>query len=146
MTDADLRFYFGFGFFLQLADDLQDIKPDSVMANHAMANQTLFTGDFHSGQEERTVNKMFHFIHRLTSEYKAENEPFKEFILRNCYLLICSSTFQSREFFSKEYMDRLQSYFPVSYPFFESLRRNQPESKNSKMQDSYLKLMDVLIS
>jgi len=148
LTEADLHFYFGFGFFLQLADDLQDIKVDSIKPN-----QTIFTVpdkadlamDQQRGQEEKRVNQMFHFVHGIFNEYQADDENFKEFILLNCYQLIYTSVFQSREFFSKAYLDRLEKYFPVTGSFLENVQLNRIEKKDRKAQDQYMKILDVLI-
>jgi len=140
IAEDDLLFYFGFGFFLQLADDLQDIKEDSMQGH-----QTLFTVDLRCEQEEKIVNRMLHFVHRMMHAYQAENEPFKYFILSNCDQLIFSSIVGSKEYFSREYLDTLERYFPVTYPFLENAKRNQPENKDIKMQDKYMIILDEMI-
>lgn len=140
ITENDLVFYFEFGFFLQLADDLQDIKEDSIQGN-----QTIFTGDPHSKREEEIVNKLLHFVQRIFDAYQAENDSYKHFILSNCYQLIYSSIVRSKAFFSKEYLDKLEKYLPVTYQFLENIKMNQIDKKDIKTQDKYMRILDEMI-
>jgi len=141
LTEDDLIFYLGLGFFLQLADDLQDIKEDSMQGN-----QTIFTLDLNNEQEEKIVNKMLHFVNHIMNVYQSENDIFKNFILSNCYQLIYSSVIGSKEFFSKDYLVKLEKYLPVSYPFLENLKKNMIENKDMKIQDKYIKILDDILS
>lgn len=141
LTPADLIFYFGFGFFLQLADDLQDIKDDSIQGH-----QTLFTINLQPEQEEKLVNQLLNFLHQIMNTYQAENDIFKNFILSNCYQLIYSSVVGSKEFFSKEYIDHLEKLLPITYSFLENMKLSQVKNKDSKIQNKYMKMLDELIS
>ncbi|MEI8199510.1 MAG: hypothetical protein WCG21_05590 [Eubacteriales bacterium] len=141
ITEDDMSFYLGFGFFLQLADDLQDIGEDS-RAGH----QTVLTVDESCEYKEKTVNKMLHFVHRLLLDFQAENNVFKNFVLNNCYQLIYSSAVGSREFFSQEYLENLEKYLPVTYSFLEKMNRKQNDNKDFKIQDKYMKIMDEMIA
>jgi len=141
LNKEDYIFYLGMGFFLQLADDLQDIKEDSLQGH-----QTIFTIDLHSHQEEKIVNKMLHFIHQIMADYPAENDNFKNFVLTNCYQLIFTSAVGSKEFFSQEYLDQLEKYLPVTYPYLEKMRNNKAENKDMKIQDKYMKMLDEILS
>ena len=148
ITKEDLIFYFEFGFFLQLADDLQDIGEDS-RAGH----QTILTVDSphdHSTvdlchEREKIVNKMLHFIHHIVKHYQAENDTFKNFILSNCYQLVYSSVIGSREFFSNEYLGNLEKYFPVTAPFLETMKKNQLQKKDIDIEGKYMKIIDEMI-
>jgi len=140
ITESDLAFYLGFGFFLQLADDLQDIKDDSLQGH-----QTILTMDLRCEQEEKTANKTLHFMHRISKDFQADNDVFMDFIVSNCYQLIYSSIIGSREFFSQAYLDRLERYFPVTYPFLEKIKKNQTDAKDRKIQENYMKILDEMI-
>ena len=140
ITEDDLIFYLGFGFFLQLADDLQDIREDS-----AAGHQTVLTVDESCGYKEKTVNKMLHFVHQILHDFQAENDVFKNFVLNNCYQLVYSSAAGSREFFSKPYLEILEKYLPVTYPFLKKTSRKQKENKDFKIQDKYMKMIDEMI-
>lgn len=140
VTEEDLIYFLGFGFFLQLADDLQDIKEDNTLGH-----STLFTTHLQAEHEEKIVNKMFHFIHQLMEEYLSDNESIKHFLLLNCYQLICSSTIKSKEFFSQEYFNVLEQYLPVTCLFWDNLSGNNIENKDNKTQSKYMKLLDELV-
>ncbi len=140
ITEEDLIFYLEFGFFLQLTDDLQDIKEDS-----RQLNQTIFTADLHCAQEEKIVNKMLHFIHQIMESYQTENNKFKNFILSNCYQLIYFSVLQNREFFSKEYLGILEAFLPVTDSFYANMKKKNDESRDLKMKDKYMKILDEMI-
>lgn len=115
LTKEDMIFYLGFGFFLQLADDLQDIKEDSNNGH-----QTLFTLNLSAKAEEKLVNKLFFFITALCSAFPAGNKVFLDFVLTNCYQLILMGVQKSREYFSEAYITQLAEYYPVSFTYFAS--------------------------
>jgi hypothetical protein len=74
--------------------------------------------------------------------YQSENDTFKNFILANCYQLINTSMAGSKEFFSKDYLDRSEKYLPVTYPFLENFKKNLNANKNLNVQEKYMKLLD----
>lgn len=140
MTEDDLTFYLSFGLFLQLADDLQDIAED-----YEQGSQTLFTADLRSEPEEQLVNKLLHFLHRIMDQYPSDNEQFKQFLLSNCYQLIYSSIAGSKEFFSQEYLDQLEKYLPVTFPYLEKAHHNRLDNIDTQNQERYIKILDELI-
>ena len=140
LTEKDILFYLGFGFFLQLADDLQDIGDDS-----SKGHSTLLTYDTSCPEVEKVVNKILHFLHHITKDYQPDNISFKEFVLSSSYLLILSSVIGSKKFFSQSYLDRMNKHLPVSKIYLEKLLLNKPEQMNSHMQDQYLRRLDELI-
>jgi hypothetical protein len=138
LTEADLFFYLGMGFFLQLADDLQDIGVDS-----ANGSQTLFTLDLNPAQEENLVNKLLQFIHNIMDSYQAENNQFKNFVLLNCYQLIYTSVLRSKDFFSTEYLEKIERLLPVTRHYYDEFIRDM--SIHHKVQNTYFKMLDELI-
>jgi hypothetical protein len=104
LTDEEMNFYLGLGFFLQLADDLQDIKTDGEQNW-----QTLLTLDRNPLQKEKSINKLLHFIHNIMNSYQAENNRFKDFVLGNCYQLIYTSVIGSKEYFTEEYLNKIEN-------------------------------------
>lgn len=140
ITEEDLLFYLGLGFFLQLADDLQDIEEDSIKGN-----QTIFTLDLRLEEEEKLVNKLLHFIHHLMNTYQAENNVFKDFIIFNCYQLIFLSLDGSKKFFSEKYLSDLEKYLPITYNFLDTLKGNLFLNNDFKMDEKYMKLLDDIL-
>ncbi|MDF2908966.1 MAG: hypothetical protein K0R34_4287, partial [Herbinix sp.] len=140
LTPSDLHFYLGFGFFLQLADDLQDIKEDSEKGY-----QTLFTVDLSQGHEEKLVNKLLHFLNNIMDTYSAENDTFKNFVLASSNQLIYTSLCGSKEFFSKEYQHIIEKYLPITFSYLEAAKTNSLEQQTDKVQSNYIKILDQLI-
>lgn len=149
LSQEDLLFYFGFGFFLQLADDLQDIGED--IGN---GHQTLMTLDVGFEACEKNVNKLFWFVWRITGEYTTENEAFKRFVLENCFMLLSTSVLGSKEYFSPEYVERLQKCMSISGEYWESARKNPLLIRNEAesgietgrfTEEDSLKMLDVII-
>lgn len=140
ITQDDLNFYLAFGFFLQLADDLQDIKEDS-MNEH----KTIMTADLISDSLEKIVNKMFHFVHQIMTDHHIENILFRDFVLSSCYQLVSASVVGSREFFSQGYLEKIEKHMPVSCVFLENMQKMQTDTPEIKIQDKYMKILDEMI-
>ncbi len=140
ITKEDLFFYLSFGFFLQLTDDLQDIKED-----FEQWNQTIFTFDKQKEQEEKNVNKMLHFIHQIIASYQTENHAFIDFILYNCYQLIYFSVIRNKDFFSEGYLKKLELYLPISCSFYEGLKEKHVENKKRFNADTYMNILDEML-
>lgn len=140
LNEEELILYLGFGFFLQLADDLQDIRTDSEQGH-----QTILTVDLSPAQEESIVNKMLNFVHNTLGVFRAENDVFKNFVLANCYQLIFTSVVRSREFFSPEYLEQIEKCLPVKANYLEQIRKSFFVPKDSRLHERYLKILDQVI-
>lgn len=140
LDDAQILLYLGLGFFLQLADDLQDIRTDSEQGW-----QTLLTLDTNPEASERQINKLLHFIHNIMGSYQAENNRFKDFVLLNCYQLIFTSLVGSKEYFTEDYLTRITQYLPVSSPFFGEMQKGMIFNRDEKTQERYMKVLDEII-
>ena len=129
INDRELRFYLGYGFILQLADDLQDISVDL-----REGNQTLFTLGSGSKTPEKVVNQLLHFTDRLFSEHELPNEEFQIFMRQSTVYLILMSANMSREHFSESYLKTLEQHCPVSFSFLERYIKgpNNPKVMDEK--------------
>lgn len=121
LSEAELPFYLGLGFFLQLCDDLQDIEED--LQNGSC---TLFTSV--SGKEERSllVNRMFHYLEILFQENSSLFDGQKEavsFLQKNCHTLIISTVLSVPQYFCKNYVTKLEQYFPVTGAYLDRQSR-----------------------
>lgn len=141
ITRDDLYFNLAFGFFLQLVDDLQDIKEDSIQGH-----QTLLTTEIRSTNLELIVNKMFNFVHELMNDCHIKDDLYRNFILSNCYQLIYLSIVVSKAFFPQEYLEMIEKYMPVTCIFLENMQKEQVKNKDIKIQDRYMKILDEMIS
>ncbi len=123
-------FCFGFGTFLQLADDLQDIEEDA-----RRGHLTLFSpGAGRDGLDPR----LFKFLRYMTAVLERTGDlrhgnsaPLREVILRGCTLMAMESVGKHRNFFSKKCVRLCQDSFPARFSYLLKLRR--------KLGDRFLK-------
>lgn len=137
ITEKDLDFYMGYGFFLQLADDLQDIAEDSNTLN-----QTLFTCRTDSEYLEKTVNRMLCYLKRLFDHYPGSDFAFQEFLLQSCCWLIFASLEKSSQYFSAAYLKKAEAYFPVS---FSALKNWNSNHTFQSLDIKYKNLLDEML-
>lgn len=140
LTEEDALFYLGFGFMLQLADDLQDIQNDLDNESY-----TLFTRNTETLKEELLVNKLLNFTAGLMDKYHAPNDNFKDFIFNCSCLLIYTSASGSRTFFSQEYLDKLEAFMPVSFDFLENIKKDLSGNTDFSSMTDPMKIIDELI-
>jgi len=129
LHEAQSDFCFGFGLFLQLADDIQDVKEDGKN-NH----MTIFSQIAGRYKLDRLANKLFHFISeivdtKLDSTRKNEKN-LQELITKNCFLLILEAIGKNRDYYSQEYYKALQPFFPIRFSYLKTLRK--------KIQNNFL--------
>jgi len=122
LEDEHADFCFGFGVFLQLADDIQDIAEDRRNSHATIFSQTAGRYDL-----DKLANKLFNFtaeIVDLKLDKKALNEKsLGELIIRNCYFLIMEAVGKNKVYYSQEYIEKIQPYFPVRFTRLKKLRK-----------------------
>jgi hypothetical protein len=116
------RFFFGFGVWLQLADDIQDI-PEDIKSG----TQTLFSGNKFRSRTDLT-NRTFHFGRQIIEDIKYCNSdistPFSKVILQSVELMIIQSVGINRRYFQQGYGDQMQEYSPIGFSFLKAARKN----------------------
>lgn len=121
MNKDEISFCIFYGFLLQLADDLQDIKSD-INNNHI----TIMSQLAPKYNLDKIVNKLINFTVMFLKEdscFKGENiHELKELIKTNCIMLILFSVILSKEFFSSEYINVIDEYLPFSIKYIESIK------------------------
>lgn len=139
MTDEDILFYFGFGFLLQLCDDLQDIAQDQENGS-----RTLLTCCNNRKETEAMVNQLFHYTNQLF-RFSPDTRPvFREFLLQNCYRLILSSAAGSAVFFHTDYLNVLEYAFPVSFSYLNQINEKLPASFTAGRAENQRHMMTIL--
>ena len=122
LKDKHADFCFGFGVFLQLADDIQDITEDRKN-NHS----TIFSQNSNRYDLDRLANKLFNFtagVVDLKLDEGALNEKsLGELIIKNCYFLIMEAVGKNKAYFSQEYTEKIQRYFPIRFTKIKKLRK-----------------------
>lgn len=140
-SEKDMYFYYGFGFLLQLCDDLQDITQDGEEGN-----RTIFTICTQQEEKAKKVNKLIHFTKMLFEDCEAYCEEFKEFLLRNCYLLILFSAHESRVHMTQEWMEWEKYRMPVAGELMNKMKTSFYQSNDRKQKKRLNKILDILVS
>ncbi|WP_426348488.1 hypothetical protein ACPWSR_12125 [Alloiococcus sp. CFN-8] len=135
LTPEEIDFSLGYGFMLQLGDDLQDVEED-----YKLKHETLMTSDISKTSLDSISTKLINFtvnlIDGLSCADKKEELYLKELIKVNCIMLVLFSVVKAKGYFSSEYINSLKPYLPYSIDYIEGLR--EKISKWYKRSDSSL--------
>jgi hypothetical protein len=121
LKEREADFCFGFGAFLQFADDIQDIVIDKKN-NHT----TIFSLPAGRYPLDNLASKLSNFISKVVDTkldvQNANEKILRELILRNCSLLILEAIGKNGSCFSKEFGKNMQRHFPIPYRKLKKLR------------------------
>lgn len=122
-------FIFGFGFALQLIDDLQDVKDD--LENSHM---TIFSQTAKQYNLDNLTNKLINFILNGINFGMCNASPhtsdIKKLIVDNCILMIIQAVSKNRQYYSKAYIKHIQNSSPVMFSYLK--KTNKKTSKKIK--------------
>ncbi len=119
-TPAEERFAFGYGVFLQLLDDLQDVE-DDLQAGH----ETLFTRAAVRGPLDAITARLARFIDvvldvSLTDPALADR---RDLIRRNCRSLLVGAVAEEPGRFTRRFRGRIARQWPLTLGAVRRLRR-----------------------
>jgi hypothetical protein len=120
-SPSEERFAFGYGVFLQLLDDLQDVESD-IAAGH----QTLFTRAARAGALDAPTARLARFIDRVLDEQGAlAGAAFadrKDLIRRNCRALLVGAVADQPSRFTWRFRRTVAGRWPFSFRAIRRLR------------------------
>lgn len=109
-----LRFAVGYGFALQLLDDLQDARDD-----RAAGHRTLFSTALDRGPLDDLVARLFHFVAAVVEEEPRFAAPqlaaVRDLIRRNCVSLIVGAVACDPALCSRRFGRRLERRWPFAF-------------------------------
>lgn len=121
LSEEEKVFLFGYGAYLQLLDDIQDVKED--LEDGVM---TAFSNVAQSQQLDRMVYKTYHFGEQVLSASKAlldrTEMDFKALLQKSILLFFVESVAVDEQFYSQEFQDELELVSPLSFAFVRSKR------------------------
>jgi hypothetical protein len=138
LSDAEATFVFNWGVFLQLADDLQDVREDS-----GDGVLTLFSDIAGREPLDALTNRTFHFARRVMRQMAelptcaaAATTPrlraLLELIRGSATSVLIRSAGEAGEFFSREYLAALETHSPFRFAFLND-RRQQMARRGALM-------------
>lgn len=145
MTKSEEMFSWGYGFLLQLGDDLQDIK-DDLKNNHTTIMSQL-AGKYYL---DAIVNKLINLTIKVVDDAecfvcKNANE-LKELIKNNCIYMILFAIVDNKEYFSQEYLECVKNYLPFTIGFCEKLKENiNKKFKNLKKEYQGIDIEEIIM-
>jgi hypothetical protein len=118
---AEESFAFGYGVFLQLLDDLQDVQPD-LDAGH----ETLFTRAARGGALDEPAARLARFVDRVLDGAKPIAGPSKEdrkdLVRRNCRALLVGAVSEQPGRFTRRFRRAIERQWPLSLRAMRRLR------------------------
>ena len=135
LTTKEAYFFFGYGFMLQLCDDLQDVIEDYKLGNMTIVSQTAYKWPLDK-LTNRIINFTLDFLQSMDN-FNAKNiEEIKELIRKNCLQLIYFSIAKNKALYSKEYFNRISSFFTYT-PNYMNTMGVKLKRKYSNLKESY---------
>lgn len=116
------RFMYGYGVFLQLLDDLQDVDEDS-----AAGHDTLFSAAANEGALDVPVAKLYGFVHVCLDNSPRFRKPIfagrLDLIRRNCVALLVGAIASRPARVSRRFARALERRWPLSFRATRRLQR-----------------------
>ena len=145
LTSEEEIFAYGYGFLLQLCDDLQDVN-DDLKNNH----MTIISQLANKYDLDKIINKLINITIDIVDTatcFKGENiKELKDLIKDNCITMILFAIVASKEYFSKEYINLISSYLPFTLKYINGIE-SKIKKKFKVLKPSYngVEIEDILI-
>lgn len=127
LTFEQQQALFGYGVYLQLLDDIQDVNEDSI------ANTNTMFSCIENGSMEFLVNKAIHFGRTALDEMKCFKldsiDTFLGLMNRSIEMMAVESIGLNDQRFSSEYLEKMDKISPLR---FEYVRQKKSESKSQR--------------
>ncbi len=133
LTESQERFLFGYGTYLQLADDLQDVQADCDSGLLTVFSQ----GATHS-QLDGLTSRTYHFGNRVMDcpdcFGTSSSGSFVNLMKRSVVMLLIGAVGLAERFYSESYLRELETYSPFRFSFLRRHRHDLPSYKTSAMK------------
>lgn len=126
LSEFQIRFLYGLGIYLQVIDDLQDLKEDQKAEL-----TTIFSSYSIVGNLDHLTNKTLNFGERIIKETeKFQNgSSFRELISESTNLLVIEAACLSQYAYSREYIIELERHSPFHFSFIKKYRKKYSASR-----------------
>lgn len=126
---------YGFGIFLQLCDDLQDVESDLKNGHMTIFSQTCVKWKL-DGLVNRLINFTFNIIDSW-EETAGFDQNLAEVIRNSCLFLITAAVAQNKKYFSSKYLKEFERHTPFSLNYISRLQKSMVKeySRLKKMKN-----------
>ena len=145
MDNKEELFSYGYGFLLQLCDDLQDIRVDKE--NNHITLMSQLAGNY---KLDSLANKLINLTENIVNNaecFKCKNsKELKDLIKSNCIYMILFAVVDNKEYFSERYIDNVTEYLPFSLEYCNNIRF-KIENKFKMLKSNYngVELEEILL-
>lgn len=122
LTNEQIDFMFGYGVFLQLADDLQDIRED-----YQNGHMTIFSQLANKWPLDALTNRLFHFKGIILSSdvnfslHRVKN--LKRLIEVSCNFLIFEAIAKNSSLYSRKYRKQIQQHCMFRFSYMKRFKK-----------------------
>lgn len=113
-------FLFGYGAYLQLLDDIQDVDEDLAAGLNTIFSKSV-------GMLDDKVNKTYWFGEQVMQSLKffggQHAELFQSLMRKSMDLFIIEAIAQNRDFYSKKYVTRMEDHSPFSFSYIQKQKK-----------------------
>ncbi len=138
IDEAD--FMFGYGVFLQLIDDLQDVKVD--LDNQHM---TIFSQLAEKWPLDRLVNKLLNFIELVLESSNIftteESKKLKKVIHHSCIIMILEAISKNKRMFTRKYIKEIEKISMFRLTYFKKLKKKFQRNYSGKDVENICKAL-----
>ncbi len=147
LDPEEADFIFGYGVFLQLADDLQDLAQDLESGD-----ETLFTSAAGAQPLDRLTNRLIHFLDGVLSSQRFSAGRYRVLrsVIRNsCVRLVVQSVGAHSGFFSRRYLRTVERHSLTRFGYLRKeqgklLRRYRELNRTLSRETSYDSVFEAL--
>jgi hypothetical protein len=122
LTPSQQKFFFGYGVWLQLVDDIQDLKEDTESGT-----RTLFSVPMETRHRAILSNRTIHFGRAVMEgiRYCPSDvcEMFSKVIIHSIELMLVQSVGLNNAFFPVDYCFEMEKYSPVGFRFLRDAKK-----------------------
>lgn len=140
LTVEEAEFMFGYGVFLQIIDDLQDVGEDLSNGHMTILSQTAQRWPL-----DKLINKLLWFIDEtvnIAETFTSEDSiKLKKVIKECCIIMIFEAVSKNRKRFSKKYIKELEKYSMLRFSYYKKLKRKIQKEFSS---EEILSICEVL--
>ncbi|SCY42593.1 hypothetical protein [Alkaliphilus peptidifermentans] len=131
LSKKEAKFLFGYGVFLQIIDDLQDMKAD-----YENQHSTIFSQLVNKFTLDKLTNKLFWFIEEILMDSDifstGDAERLKGVIHDSCLIMIFEAISKNRKMFSKKYIKEIEEYSMLRFSYYKKLKKKLQQNFSSE--------------
>lgn len=143
----EIWFFFGYGFMLQICDDIQDVKKDSESGHMTILSQISSICDL-----DIIACKLMNLLNFLLDNNNCFNnngEKIKELIRKNCLLMVFIAIVKNKAYYSDDFITVLNPYMPWRESFIKKMDKKMAKNYNkivNNLEKQNITLKDLIFS